>query len=131
MMQYWENSPGERVHGTFARFCDLLWLLFQGKLPMPPQDDVIGISRAVVNQSRWILPCPFEGCLGALVAPAIPTIYCCAECGTGWYQIIFPADRSAIEKALLLRPEAHNRNWRPGETVEMLLAENAAHGVDA
>jgi hypothetical protein len=57
----------------------------------------------------------------------------CAARGTGattrWPSIVWPADPEGIEALLAMRPARKNRNWLPGETLQELLAENAAHNV--
>lgn len=42
--------------------------------------------------------------------------------------ITWPADPQAIETLLAMRPHPKLQNWAPGETLEELLSENAAHG---
>ncbi|HTR77174.1 MAG TPA: hypothetical protein VMH39_03660 [Gemmatimonadaceae bacterium] len=84
---------------------------------------------AYVNHGRWVWDCP--RCGAAQVASTDdPRAFCC-EClngGDGWYPVMFPADRPAVEWLLGQRPEAF-RNWYPGETVEKLQGENLAHGL--
>ena len=43
---------------------------------------------------------------------------------------MWPANVAAIEAVLLQRPDPQTRNWRPGEAMGVLRAENEAHGVD-
>jgi hypothetical protein len=42
---------------------------------------------------------------------------------------VVPADYRKILQALAKRPASENRNWLPGETVELLHAENLEHGT--
>lgn len=88
-----------------------------------------GQVYAEVNHSRWIARCPF--CAGAMyVAPGLE--FFCVDClmaGNDGHamRVVFPAERARIEALLAARPQRANRNWQPGESVEELEAENAAH----
>ena len=87
---------------------------------------------AVVNAGRWVVQCP--DCTGAqMCAVSDPRFLCvnCLNAGNGgqWRPVAVPANRTAIEALLLVRPLAVNRNWLPGETVAHLQAENTAAGV--
>jgi hypothetical protein len=54
----------------------------------------------------------------------------CWDCGRLTGPILgWPADPEAIMALLGLRPDVRNRNWVHGETLDDLLAENAAHGI--
>ena len=69
-----------------------------------------------------------------LVDPGAP-LFWCNDCGMDDNEgngrpITFPADRPAVEDALLKRPR-RNQNWLPRETVADLLAENADAGLEA
>ncbi len=105
-----------------------------GFLP-PPVEDVAerGAVLAEVNHNRWIAPCP--DCPGAeFVWRDGPFVMLCLSCFNGgighrWRRVTLPDDVGAIEAALLTRPLPDNRNWRAGETVDELLAQNAAEGV--
>jgi len=93
-----------------------------------------GNVRAEINHGRWIARC---ACGGAEdVSPAEPVFYC-LSCGNAdndghVMTIEFPtaAAREAIEAALLKRLEMENRNWQPGESLDDLMGENKAHGLD-
>lgn len=83
-------------------------------------------ATAYVNHGRWVARCPTEGCGSSLVvSPADPRLLC-PTCWKGYYPVDFPDDVDAIEAALGERPGELNRNWEPGETVQDLIAENAA-----
>ena len=92
---------------------------------------------ARVNAGRWIADCPTPDCHGAeYVDPGALMFFCC-ECRNAPtahqpIRVAMPADRlrGQIEKALLERPVPATRNWRTGETVAQLRAENKAHGVN-
>lgn len=89
---------------------------------------------AYVNQGRWVVDCPFEGCASAqLCSPEDPRFFC-AECfnrkvDQQWVPVRFPPARSlaAIERELEVRPDPETRNWFPHETVRDLVAENKAN----
>jgi hypothetical protein len=83
--------------------------------------------QARILYCRWMVDCLV--CAGANdVDPAEP-IYLCSCCG--WPErfapVEFPPDRLLIEKILLMRPRICNRNWHPGEPLDMLLEENREH----
>lgn len=87
---------------------------------------VTAIAR--VEHGRWIADCPLCDAGAELVNTAISTIFCC-ECRNtqvahALVPVTMPADREQIEQLLLARPDERNRNWRPGETIEQLAAEN-------
>lgn len=90
------------------------------------------IVAAHVNASRWIALCPLEephgGC--EYVDPDDPVFFCCecrnADVGHAYLPVVFPKERAEIEAVLLGRPNPRNRRWEPPETVDDLLAENAA-----
>jgi hypothetical protein len=94
-------------------------------------------TTAYVDHGRWVARCPF--CPSAQVVSASdPWFICAGEDGClnlpvagASARIVFPGPlvRAAIEQALLRRPQLHNRNWNPRETVADLLAENAVNGL--
>lgn len=102
--------------------------------PEPPAPDEVADGEEVVayvNHGRWVADCPSAACTGAeLVDPEDPRFYCLscynAPFGGRWLRVRFPPERQrrAIERALLERPRARNRNWLPGETVELLEEEH-------
>lgn len=90
-------------------------------------------AAARVNAGRWIADCP--DCNGAeFVWLANPRLWCVgcrnAALGGAWRAVTVPSaeDRAAIEAALAVRANPAHRNWQEPETVENLLAENAAMG---
>ena len=94
------------------------------------------IVYASVNHSRWIVECPTAGCGGAQVASETDPRFLCHLCqnaaaGGKWLHVVWPGieERAEIERVLLAR-ELDNRNWRPGETIDFLKAENIAHYRD-
>lgn len=86
----------------------------------------LATPAARISGGRWIVDCP---CGNANSASHEWMLALCYECGAIYRSIVFPENREAIEQALLLRPEWRNRHWAPPETLDDLLAENAAHGV--
>ena len=79
---------------------------------------------AYVNHGRWVIDCDCGA--GNSVHPDWK-LACCLECGAIRTNIVFPAEIREIERTLASRKRQANRNWRPGETVATLKAENAAH----
>jgi len=82
------------------------------------------------NHGRWVVDCP--DCGGAQLACRTDRRFMCNECGNVvierlWRPVIWPADVAAIDVALADRP-IRNQNWRPGETVDDLLAEVPIQG---
>lgn len=104
---------------------------------MPQETNVLGLVRAFVNHGRWLASCPMQGCNAAYIVSSADPMLFCAECGGGWWRVVFPLDKRAIEEQLLKRPGKSNpfadvetRNWIPGETVEDLVRENLSRGID-
>ena len=87
---------------------------------------------AYVIRGNWVADCPF--CRETIVVePGQP--FTCPNCtmaenGGKARPLAMPEQRAEIEAALLQRPVPDNRNWLVGETVEDLVRENRAHGVD-
>lgn len=83
---------------------------------------------AEVNHGRWIGRCPW--CSAALpVSVDDPRFFdpmCHNDGSSSWAPVVFPDDWEEIE-AVLDRRRVQNRNWRHGETVADLEAENEAH----
>lgn len=102
-----------------------------------------GAVQARHNQNRWVVDC--TTCSSALGVPAAATDgpelarwaitlkvgdaeTRCWDCKSAIGPIRWPNDPAGIEAILSYRPDPATRNWEPGETLEDLLAENAAHG---
>lgn len=88
------------------------------------------ISAEIVH-NRWIAQCE---CMGAEVVDRDIPIFFCLSCFNTEIEgktrpVIFPSQINAIENTLLLRPNPMNRNWRIGETVADLQAENDRRGL--
>lgn len=82
---------------------------------------------AYISHGRWVADC---FCGGGIVASPELVEAACTDCATV-FPIRFPEARPEIEQALLARPEEKNRNWRPGESIDQIQAENAEHGAPA
>jgi hypothetical protein len=78
------------------------------------------------DHGRWLTVCPNEPLGSIIVIPEQVTV-ACPRCGRRW-PLSWPAEREEIERICLFRPEARNRSWKPGETVDDLRRENEAHG---
>lgn len=75
--------------------------------------------HAYVNWGRWVADCPT--CWAGIACWPDNPDAACFGCGTVW-PITYPTDHAEIAAALEPRPEP-NRNWTPGETLPMLVAE--------
>jgi len=89
------------------------------------------LTDAYMNHGRWVADCPEECSFSALAKIATPYIDCPEH---GRHSAIFPIGREEIEAELNKRPVdkvlgAKHANWRPGETLADLRAENEAHGI--
>ncbi len=103
----------------------------QGKYPNWHLDKSLPPLPAFVESSTWVWQCPCGSLWWA--EPTFPRAWC-PECGnehSGGFArlLVFPPERTKIERLLKVRPDAKTRNWIPHETASMLLAENIAHGV--
>lgn len=95
----------------------------------PSELMLTGVAYAEANWGRWIARCPRPWCTNALALDVGQQGFICiglGGCGTA-VDVIWPPDPQAIEAILAMRPVPRTQNWVPGETLEDLLAENAAH----
>ena len=109
----------------------------EGIAPLNPPADRVVSDEALpvyVNHGRWVVDCP--NCNSAQLASRSDRRFWCVDCRNVWVQgkwvmVTWPsaADEAAIESVLDRRPHARNANWRPGESVADLIAENTAHGL--
>jgi hypothetical protein len=92
---------------------------------------VPGLGYAEVHRDMWIVRCPRDWCDNALAVERWQQRFeCFGPDSCAWTSpIVWPADPEGIEALLAMRPARKNRNWLPGETLQELLAENAAHDV--
>ena len=82
--------------------------------------------NAYHNHGRWVADCSTPYCTEAhLVEPG--DVFTCGNCHTNHGAVAFPADKYLVDAALSRRIIPETRNWLPGETVDDLRAENAAH----
>lgn len=90
-----------------------------------------GLAYAEANWGRWIARCPAGLCTNAVQISRWQQRFECAGPGScGWTtQVEWPADPEAIEALLAMRPDFKTRSWQPGETLQDLIHENAAHDV--
>ena len=75
-------------------------------------------SPARVNHGRWIVDCPRQPLCPGAERARFNISFTCSLCDLGPLWVVFPPDQPEIEAELMKRPNAANRNWRPGETVE-------------
>lgn len=93
----------------------------------------VAIARAAyayANWGRWVADCPRPYCTNAIALLRGQELFICDgdadACGMT-ADVIWPPDPDAIEAILGMRPVRGTQNWAIGETLEDLLAENAAH----
>lgn len=103
------------------------------QIPGPSADPPAGVPLAAyVSDGRWVVAC--DACPSAQVVDPSDRRFFCVRCfnvtnGGRWRPVGWPDTIAAIEAALEVRPVEGTRNWRPGETLADLQAENEAHGV--
>lgn len=108
----------------------------QGVEPFVPEAVALGTPPLLpfVNDSRWLVQCPTCG-NSQLSSPEFDRFFCesCLNRSVDgqWLRVEWPTPEAAeaIDAALLARPHFHNRNWRPDESVGVLLAENHLAGL--
>lgn len=77
---------------------------------------ILGQSlTARINHGRWVADCPCQS--AQIVTPADPRMWC-VECGTGWWQVVFPADVDAVEQLLADLPTAERNWWAPDDETD-------------
>lgn len=89
----------------------------------------VDFVMARVDQGRWITDCPNNPRCPGAERVRMNVSFVCGLCNAGPLWVVFPPDLVEIEAELIKRPDAVNRNWRPGETLEGLRHENSEHGV--
>jgi hypothetical protein len=91
---------------------------------------IAGVAYAEAICGQWAARCPRPDCANAMPLIAGQDIFVCDSLGGCGFvaDIVWPPDPQAIEAILMMRPVFTTRNWLLGETLEDLLAENAAHG---
>lgn len=97
------------------------------EIPEQGYDETSEPLTAYVNWGHWRVKCEC-GCTEFAWEEGR---FMCRSCYNGkhghkYRRAIFPRDREKIEAILKPRP-LENRNWRPGETLAFLRAENKQH----
>ncbi len=87
---------------------------------------------AYINEGRWVGDCPQCNASMMLMRGAP---FLCANCvntdlGCQARPLIWPTDDQAEIEALLTVRSIANRNWTPGESVDLLRAENIEHRAE-
>jgi hypothetical protein len=119
---------------------EIILLVMRRGVMVPPITDVdehAAPALAYINpltngRVRWIAECPYCKSFGRTRAEYVwmstPLLFCtaCANraIGSYWRPVALPAERDAIERLLLARPDPLTRAWAPGETLEQMTAEN-------
>lgn len=67
---------------------------------------------AQINHGRWVAMCTCGS--AQVITPADPRMWC-VECGTGWWQLRFPADIEAVEQSLDGLPVPERNWWAPAD----------------
>lgn len=80
---------------------------------------------AYVSEGRWVADC--DECNGAEFVTE-DQVMVCGTCGAV-SDVVWPEDVAGIEAVLGKRKHLRTQNFIPGETVDMLKAENKRHGV--
>jgi hypothetical protein len=83
------------------------------------------VLAARANHGRWICDCVHCG-TPMFTHPEWQTA-CCIQCGARYVDVQFPDQ--VVVAVLCRRPNPATQNWAPGETIDALCAENAAHGL--
>jgi hypothetical protein len=96
----------------------------------PAEVAIAGVAYAEANWGRWVARCVRPWCTNAIALEPGQVEFLCLggpdACGYSTV-VIWPPDPQAIEAILGMRPVRRTQNWLPGEHLEDLLAENAAH----
>jgi hypothetical protein len=122
--RHWRHKPGTVAAPQVGEL--------KGAWPAGIHDSVR--AAAYVNHGRWCVDCPF-GCGSAQYASRNDHRFFCIDCGHNgdhrWVEVLWPSELeiSTIESALSARPDPTTRNWRPGEPIVQLVAENEAHDL--
>jgi hypothetical protein len=90
-----------------------------------------GTAYVEANWGAWKARCIRPDCTNAMQVKREQTVMTCEGldgCGMT-ADLAWPADPDAIEVLLLMRPVPRTRNWLPGESLDDLMVENAAHDL--
>lgn len=103
----------------------------------------VGVPDVVevhMSHGRWCAKCPNPACrdaeyyghrildLTGRYGGLDEQAFRCAYCGHA-ARAVWPAERAGIEQLMADRWDPATRNWRPGEALHDLLAENVEHGA--
>lgn len=116
-------------------------LRFYPEAPVPALDQVDDAAEplfAECHRGIWVARCDCgaEGVPGpgGVVFLDQPLVWCprCENVAVGgrWRVVRVPAVWEAIEAVLALRPDPETQNWQSQETLQDLIAENLAHGIE-
>ena len=133
-----DHSPAEAVVYRF-------WRHHHGAVPAPLAGQLRGpwpqglhdqlTAHAYVNHGRWCVDCPY-GCGSAQYASHSDRRFFCVDCANRgdprWVPVAWPSELelTTIEAVLSVRPDPTTQNWRPGEAIDELTAENTGHGYE-
>ncbi len=124
--------PGCPQTGSFEAYKLIVLAkeLAHGGIPEQGYDITSPPLQAYVNHGRWVVKCECGGAEKAWEEGW----FMCQSCFNSrhkhqYRRSVFPKSREAIEKLLALRPLI-NRNWRPGESLAQLKAENQEHRAE-
>lgn len=105
-------------------------MMVKQRIPIPKTTTDVEPLTAYLNHGRWLVKCE---CGGAELAWDEGRFLCMscwnAAHGHQFRPSAYPAERERIETLLNKRPVV-NQNWRPGEAVELLEAENDLHAAE-
>lgn len=122
------QDKGARDHLSYARAFWTADTEFPHGKPGTKEQSV----DAWIKQGHWVVDCP--DCPNNMYVSKTG-LFLCSACGNFATEghsrpVRFPANRKQIEAVLHARPAVF-RNWRAGESVGDLAAENLAHGFPA
>ena len=113
-------------HHHFQPYLNVVQYLGQEALKMGHDvpDSVVGIIQAELHRGLWIARCPNRvnpnehlRCSNAVAVDSVHPTVMCPACGDGWWKVLFPENREAIETELMKRPIPRKGlihvNWSP------------------
>lgn len=124
--------PGDIPKGNFELYRQMIIVpeLIAKHLPVTLELSEDKPLVAYVNHGRWVVKCECGGCEKAWEE----CLFMCQNCWNSRHKhklrlAMFPNKRKEIEQVLMVRP-LPNRNWKLGETLAFLKAENNAHKAE-
>lgn len=103
-------------------------IALQNGIPIP--EAVAGAVYAELYRGLWIVRCPASDCSSAATVTSVNPVYFCPDCGIGWFGVVFPGNKAAIQNEVMKRPATRkgliHANWRRGETMKQLQRETVA-----